>query len=98
MEQEFKRRNYLIFPFRVDKGVLSVKLDSYTTDLEKIKMLVTWMGKGLAFQILLFILKRINSDFTKEKNGWLIQNKDTLKEIMSEMYIFKAHNWALVNE
>lgn len=98
MEQEFKRRNYLIFPFRVDKGVLSVKLDSYSNDNDKIMMLVTWMGKALAFKALLFILQRINKDFIREKNGWLIQDKHVLQCIDRELDLYKTHNWAIVNE
>jgi len=87
------KRNYAEFNFKTQEGLLNIRLDQYNASLNKIEMFSRWLGKNLAIQLLHAILKRINSDFGYENNGWHYQDTTIINSVKEEMKILLQQDW-----
>lgn len=90
--------DFLNFNYKGALGIINIRLRKYEQDLEKIKMLSLWLGKGTVTTLLLFLLQRINKSFNSESNGWQYQDINLVAQVNKEMETLLANKWTGVEK
>ena len=85
--------DYLTFNYKQGLGLINIRIKKYEGNRDKISCLSNWLGKEPTTLLLLHLLRRINSSFTNETNGWKYQDSELVKEVNSEMKKLLENNW-----
>lgn len=86
-------KNYAEFNYKTQEGLLNIRLDQFNAGTNKIEMFSRWLGKSVAINLLLAILKRINNSFGQDNNGWHYQDPEIVDQIKIEMKTLLGQDW-----